>query len=159
MAVKLRLRRMGKKKAPFYRIVAIDSRSSRDGKYIEKVGHYDPTQYPEELVISEEKAIDWLKKGATPSETLKNLLSKKGILLKFDLLKKGLDDNKIDEEIKKWELLQLERVKRKEAEEIQSKSQKQKPEEDVKEEAKSEEVPGEDHVEDKAESSESNSDN
>lgn len=119
MSVKLRLKRMGKKKYPFYRIVTIDSRTSRDGKYIDKIGHYNPMTNPAEIVINEERALYWLKQGAIPSETVRSLLSRKGILLKYDLIKKGADKEKCEEEMKRWELLQLEREKRKEAEEIQ----------------------------------------
>jgi len=119
LSVKLRLKRMGKKKYPFYRIVTIDSRTSRDGKYIDKIGHYNPMTNPAEIVINEERALYWLKQGAIPSETVRSLLSRKGILLKYDLIKKGADKEKCEEEMKRWELLQLEREKRKEAEEIQ----------------------------------------
>ena len=70
MAVKMRLTRMGDKKSPFYRIVVVDSRKARDGEYIEKVGHYNPTSQPAEIVIDEEKAKDWLSKGVQPTETL-----------------------------------------------------------------------------------------
>ena len=115
MAVKLRLRRMGKKKQPFYRIVAIDSRVARDGKYIEKVGHYNPIINPPEIVINDDKVLLWLNRGAIPSDTVKSLVSKKGVMLKFHLMKKGLEQDKIDEEVKKWELLQIERKKREEA--------------------------------------------
>ena len=66
MAVKMRLTRMGDKKSPFYRIVVVDSRKARDGEYIEKVGHYNPTSQPEEIVIDEAKAKDWLSKGVQP---------------------------------------------------------------------------------------------
>ena len=121
MAVKLRLTRLGKKKQPFYRIVAVDSRTRRDGKYIEKVGHYNPLPDPAEVLVDEEKVIQWLKKGATPSDTVKNLLTKKGILLKWDLIKRGCDQAKIEEEFKKWELIQLENQKKAEALKAQSK--------------------------------------
>ena len=83
MAVKLRLKRMGAKKAPFYRIVAADSRSPRDGRFIETIGHYNPTSEPAELKIDEELALKWLQNGAQPSDTVRNLLSNKGIMKKF----------------------------------------------------------------------------
>lgn len=83
MAVKLRLKRMGAKKKPFYRIVAADSRSPRDGRFIEIVGIYNPLVEPAELNIDEEKAIKWLNDGAKPSDTVRDLLSKSGILVKF----------------------------------------------------------------------------
>lgn len=115
MAVKLRLTRKGKKKQPFYRIVAADSRARRDGKYIEKIGYYNPLTNPAEVIIDEEKAFYWLKNGAIPTDTVENLFSKQGIMLKWHHIKQGHDDAKIEEEYKKWELLQLEKQKREEA--------------------------------------------
>ena len=82
MAVKLRLTRMGAKKAPRYRIVAADSRSPRDGRVIDTLGYFDPTTEPETVKVDAEKAIDWMKKGAQPSETVRNILSRQGIMKK-----------------------------------------------------------------------------
>lgn len=124
MAVKLRLTRMGKKKQPFYRIVAIDSRVRRDGKYIEKIGYYNPLTNPAQIVIDEEKAFRWLKNGAIPTDTVRSLFSRKGILLKWNLMKRGLPEAQISEEFKKWEVLQIERQKRQEALAAQAKSKK-----------------------------------
>ena len=76
--VKMRLTRLGDKKSPFYRIVVVDGRKARDGEYIDKVGHYNPTCQPEEIVIDEAKAKDWLSKGVQPTETVKTLLSVRG---------------------------------------------------------------------------------
>ncbi len=83
MAVKLRLKRMGAKQRPFYRIVAADSRSPRDGRFLETVGTYNPITNPAEVKIDEEKTMYWLKNGAIPTETVRNLLSKQGIMKKF----------------------------------------------------------------------------
>ena len=83
MAVKLRLKRMGKKQAPFYRIVAADSRNKRDGKAIEEVGYYDPTKNPAVVKVDNEKALKWLSTGAIPTDTVRNLLSKEGIMKQF----------------------------------------------------------------------------
>ncbi len=80
MAVRIRLKRMGVKKRPFYRIVVADSRSPRDGRFIEEIGVYNPTTEPTTFEINQEKAADWLKKGAKPSETVKALLKKAGIV-------------------------------------------------------------------------------
>ena len=74
MAVKIRLRRMGAKKAPFYRVVVADSRSPRDGRFIEEIGYYDPTQEPVVVNLDKEKAEEWSKKGAQPTDTVKRLL-------------------------------------------------------------------------------------
>ncbi len=82
MAVKMRLTRMGDKKSPFYRIVVTDSRNARDGAYIDKIGHYNPTSQPAEIVIDEAKAKDWIAKGVQPTETVKNILVNKGIIAK-----------------------------------------------------------------------------
>ena len=83
MAVKIRLKRMGSKKNPFYRIVVADSRSPRDGRSIELIGTYNPLTEPETVKIDEEKALDWMSKGAKPSDTVRNLFSKQGIMKKF----------------------------------------------------------------------------
>ena len=82
MAVKMRLTRMGDKKSPFYRVVIMDSRTARDGAYIDCVGHYNPTAQPAEIVIDEAKATDWIKKGVQPTETVKSILINKGIIPK-----------------------------------------------------------------------------
>ena len=79
MAVKIRLRRMGAKKAPFYRIVVADSRSPRDGRFIEEIGYYNPCTEPSEIKVDAEKAQKWLKNGAQPTETVKVLLKKSGV--------------------------------------------------------------------------------
>ncbi|MBQ3637145.1 MAG: 30S ribosomal protein S16 [Clostridia bacterium] len=78
--VKIRLRRMGAKKAPFYRIVIADSRYPRDGRFIEEIGYYDPMKEPVVIKIDEDKAKEWLTKGAQPTETVKSLLKKSGVI-------------------------------------------------------------------------------
>lgn len=83
MAVKMRLKRMGAKKRPFYRIVVADSRAPRDGKFIEEIGYYNPIETPAVVKIDEEKAQDWLSKGAIPTDTVRDLLSRQGIMKKF----------------------------------------------------------------------------
>lgn len=83
MAVKLRLRRMGAKKRPFYRIVAADSRAPRDGRFIEEIGYYNPIETPAVVKIDEEKALNWLSTGAIPTDTVRDLLSQEGIMKKF----------------------------------------------------------------------------
>ncbi|MBO5377975.1 MAG: 30S ribosomal protein S16 [Ruminiclostridium sp.] len=79
MAVKIRLRRMGAKKAPFYRVVVADSRYPRDGRFIEEIGYYDPTKEPNVVKIDAEKAQQWIKNGAQPTDTVKKLLKNNGI--------------------------------------------------------------------------------
>ena len=79
MAVKIRLRRMGAKKAPFYRIVVADSRAPRDGKFIEEIGYYNPLTDPIDFKVNEEKANAWIAKGAQPTDVIKRLFTKAGV--------------------------------------------------------------------------------
>lgn len=83
MAVKLRLKRMGAKAKPFYRIVAADSKSPRDGRFIEIIGTYNPVAKEDQIKIDEEKALKWLKNGAQPTDTVRNMLSRNGTWAKF----------------------------------------------------------------------------
>src|SRR5690625_4586478 len=83
MAVKIRLKRIGAKKNPFYRIVVADSRSPRDGRIIEQIGTYNPLSEPVTVKIEEDKALNWMAKGAKPSDTVRNLFSEQGIMEKF----------------------------------------------------------------------------
>jgi len=89
MAVKIRLKRMGAHKTPFYRIVVADSRSPRDGRFIEVVGTYNPVANPAVVEINEELALKWLSTGAKPSDTVRNLFSNQGIMEKFHNQKSG----------------------------------------------------------------------
>ncbi len=82
MAVKIRLKRMGAKKKPFYRVVVADSRSPRDGRFIEEIGYYNPLTNPAQVKIDEEKAMKWLSDGAQPSDTVRTLFRQAGILKK-----------------------------------------------------------------------------
>ncbi|MCY9806880.1 30S ribosomal protein S16 [Lentilactobacillus senioris] len=83
MAVKIRLKRMGSKKRPFYRVVVADSRSPRDGRFIENVGTYNPLTEPAQVTLKEEEILNWLNNGAQPSDTVRNLLSDAGIMQKY----------------------------------------------------------------------------
>ena len=89
MAVKIRLTRMGAKKAPYYRLVVADSRNPRDGKVIENLGTYNPLKNPAEIKVNNDAAIEWLKKGAIPTDTAKNILSKVGVMEAYHNLKQG----------------------------------------------------------------------
>lgn len=128
---------MGKKKQPFYRIVAIDSRESRDGKYLENLGYYNPVTKEIDLKVKADRALYWLGQGAQPSDTVRSLLRREGVMLRFDLLKRGKEEEEIAREIKKWKDLQEEKVKRREAALIQAKRTKtvQKAEDKPKKEA------------------------
>ncbi len=83
MEVKIRLRRMGAKKRPFYRIVVADSRYPRDGRFIEEIGYYNPIVEPAEVKLDKELAMKWLKTGATPTDTVRDILSKEGVMKEF----------------------------------------------------------------------------
>ena len=100
MAVKLRLKRMGAKQKPFYRIVAADSRSARDGSFIEIVGTYNPLINSEKVTLDEEKTLKWLNNGAIPTNTVKSILSNSGIWTKFkgDKQKKTKNSSKSSKE-------------------------------------------------------------
>jgi len=142
LAVKLRLRRMGKKKQPIYKIVAADARSPRDGRFLEAVGLYNPLTEPHSVDIKEERVLYWLNNGAQPTKTVKSLLRQKGITLKNELAKRGVAEDQIESELSEWQ-------KKKEAS-ASEKGKKQKvsrkakaKKETTKETAKVEEVPAE----------------
>ena len=151
MAVKIRMRRQGRRNRPFYRIVIIDSRKRRDGKPIEELGWYNPIQQIEKnYEIDSERIMYWINEGAQPSNTVKNLLKREGILLRIHLIKQGLNEKDIEYEIQKWEMDKEERLKNKKPKSKKSKKQneikpakEEKPseEEPVKEEKPSEEEP------------------
>lgn len=102
MAVKLRLRRMGKKRQPIYKVVAADARAPRDGKFLEAIGVYNPKTEPATVDIKEDRALYWLGVGAQPTDTVKNLLSKKGVLLKVELMKQGLSEAEVAAKMEGW---------------------------------------------------------
>lgn len=83
MAVRIRLKRMGAHKKPYYRVVVSDSRTPRDGRFIEEIGTYNPLTQPAKVEINEDSALKWLQNGAQPSDTVRNLFSKQGIMKKF----------------------------------------------------------------------------
>lgn len=106
MAVKLRLQRKGRKKAPFYHIVVADSRSPRDGRFIEKLGTYNPLTVPATIELNRDKAFEWLMKGAQPTDTVNAILRFKGVLLKKHLqlgvAKGAITQEQADERLNKW---------------------------------------------------------
>lgn len=89
MSVKIRMRRMGSKRKPFYRIVVADSRMPRDGRFIEEVGYYNSLTNPDEVKLEEDKIFEWLEKGAQPSDTVRSLLSKAGLMTRYHDAKYG----------------------------------------------------------------------
>ena len=115
MAVRLRLRRVGKKKAPIYHVVAADSRKARDGKFLEVVGRYEPLQHPALVTMKEPRLFYWLKNGALPSDTVRSLLQRNGLWLKWSLTKKGQSETAIAAEMEKWQMAQADKQQRDEA--------------------------------------------
>ncbi|MBK7498809.1 MAG: 30S ribosomal protein S16 [Ignavibacteriales bacterium] len=103
MAVKLRLRRMGKKKQPIYKVVAADARSPRDGKFLEAVGIYNPLTNPHTIDLKEDRINYWLDNGAQPTDTVKSLFNQTGINLKRDIAKRKLPAEKAEALLKNWQ--------------------------------------------------------
>ena len=138
MAVKLRLRRMGKKRQPIYKVVAADARSPRDGKIIEAIGMYNPKTDPATVEFQEDRALYWLGCGAQPTQTVKNLLSKQGILLKKELIKEGLSEEAIVAKLEDWgknqeSSLENKKVKAEQKKKEAAEAEKKKLEEENKE--------------------------
>lgn len=106
MAVKIRLQRQGRKGKPYYHIIIADSRSKRDGKYIERIGSYNPVTNPATITIDTDKALEWLSKGAQPTNTVRNILSYKGVLLKKHLMggveKGAFDEAEMEKRYNAW---------------------------------------------------------
>ncbi|HEY3294393.1 MAG TPA: 30S ribosomal protein S16 [bacterium] len=102
MSVRIRLTRAGRKKVPHYRIVVMDSRNRRDGAYLDQIGVYHPNLQPAQFEVNEEKALRWLTQGAVPSDTVRSLLSQRGILLRFDLMKRQTPPEKIAATLATW---------------------------------------------------------
>ena len=161
MAVKLRLRRMGRKKKPYYRIIAADSRSPRDGRFIEEIGVYNPISEPATIEVKQDRALYWLSQGAIPTETVNSLFRKTGINLRFDLKKRGVAEEKAVEEIAQWEAMQEARKKRLESKKL---ADQQKLARQEKEKAEAEakvaepEAPAESTAADAVDSAEENAD-
>lgn len=122
--VKLRLRRVGRKKLALYKIVAADSRAPRDGRFIESVGTYNPNLNPAQVEVKEDRIFYWLKSGAQPTFTVRNLLSRKGILMKLNLIKRGFDAGKIDEEFSKWVSYQAVKLQNEQQKKLKGKEKK-----------------------------------
>ena len=131
MPARIRLQRYGKKGKPFYHIVIADGRAPRDGKYIENIGTYDPLSTPATINLDFEKAMQWLKNGATPSDTVKAILSYKGVMYKYHLMKgvaKGaLTPEQAEAKYNAWSIEKEERIANKiKAKELSKKDAKKK---------------------------------
>ena len=147
---------MGKKKQPIYKVVAADSRAPRDGKFLESIGLYNPLTNPHTLDINEERAMYWLNVGAQPTDTVKSLLSQKGIILKRELVRRGLSDDKVSAELESWEKMREAKVNTAAAKKKKSKKAAAK-EEVVPEEKVKEEISNDSTAEVKGATSEENS--
>ncbi len=110
--VKIRLRRVGKKKQPVYKLVVADSTTARDGKFIETIGQYNPLVPPVLINVKEDRLFLWLKRGAQPTDTMRSLLQRKGLWLRWSLMRKGKDEAAIATEMEKWQALQAEKAQR-----------------------------------------------
>jgi small subunit ribosomal protein S16 len=141
VAVKIRLQRGGKKKQPIYRIVAADGRYKRDGRFLEKLGTYNPNTDPMTIDMKEPRVMYWLGVGATPTDTVRNLLSRKGILLKWTLKKKGKDEATITAEFEKWQAAQSLKREKELAKKARRKVSKKKASGPAKTETPAAEVP------------------
>ena len=122
---------MGKKKQPIYKVVAADSRSPRDGKFIEAIGLYNPKSDPATVEIKEDRALYWLKVGAQPTDTVKNLLTHQGIMLKRELAKKGVSEDQTAIKLDEWKRLKEANL----AASLKKKSEKAKAKKEVTEKA------------------------
>jgi small subunit ribosomal protein S16 len=117
---------MGKKKQPIYKIVAADSRAKRDGRFLEAVGLYNPLKEPIMVDFIEDRLFHWLKKGALPTDTVKSLMSRKGLQLKWTLMKKKKDDATIAAEMEKWQMMQASKLEKEAAKKARRKAAKKK---------------------------------
>lgn len=134
--VKLRLKRMGKKHIPLYKIVAADARSPRDGRFIESVGHYNPHTDPMLITFKEDRVLYWLNNGAQPTETVKSLLRKEGVMMKYRLSKSKISAEKIEEKINQFIADKPAKVARAKARKVRQKETKAKKAEAKTEESK-----------------------
>ena len=131
MATKIRLQRQGKKKQPFYHIVVADSRAPRDGRYIEKIGYYDPIKIPAKISLDFEKALDWYSKGAQATDTVRNILRHEGVLLRYHLqvgiTKGALTQEQADVKFNDWKQSKENKESSKRSEiELQGRSERKK---------------------------------
>ncbi|RCK75888.1 MAG: SSU ribosomal protein S16p [Ignavibacteriae bacterium] len=117
---------MGKKKQPVYKIVAADSKSPRDGRFIEAIGTYNPRTEPAFVNIKENLLFKWLKNGAVPTETVKSLLKREGLLLKWSLIKKNADEATIAAEMEKFQMLKAEKERKKAEKKLKKKAARKK---------------------------------
>jgi len=104
LATKIRLKRIGRRNRPFYRLIVIDSRKKRDGAAIEQVGWYNPISSDNSYEINDERILHWLGEGAIPSDAVKKIMRQEGLSLRWHLMQQGTDEKEIEKEMKKWEM-------------------------------------------------------
>ena len=124
MATKIRLKRIGRRNRPFYRMVVMDSRSRRDGAAIEELGWYNPIDKENSFSLKDDRILHWLKDGAQTTDAAHKLLKRAGIAYKWHLVKQGFDDSQIEKEMKKWELNHEEVLKARYAKKEQTNKEK-----------------------------------
>ena len=124
MAVKIRFKRMGRKKSPFYRIVAIDSMKKRSGREIERLGWFNPISPKHDCYIKEELVLKWLKDGAILSDAVKSLFKRVGLSYKWHLISQGKSESEIKKLLEEWKLAEEERLKRKKDKKLAKKTSK-----------------------------------
>ncbi len=138
MATKIRLKRIGRRNRPFYRLIVIDSRKRRDGAAIEQIGWYNPIDPKHSYEIMDDRILYWLGEGAIPSNAVKKIMKREGLALRWHLMQQGVDEKEIEIEIKRWELNREDTLasrEAKEAEKLEKKKEKSKPAEAASAEA------------------------
>ena len=104
MSTKIRLKRIGRRNRPFYRLIVIDSRKRRDGAAIEQIGWYNPIDPENSYEIKDDRILHWLGEGAIPSNAVKKIMKREGLTLRWHLMQQGVEEKEIEKELKKWEL-------------------------------------------------------
>jgi len=130
LATKIRLKRIGRRNRPFYRLIVIDSRKRRDGAAIEQIGWYNPIDPKHSYEIMDDRILYWLGEGAIPSNAVKKIMKREGLALRWHLMQQGVDEKEIEIEIKRWELNREDTLasrEAKEAEKLEKKKEKSKP--------------------------------
>ena len=162
MATKIRLKRIGRRNRPFYRLIVIDSRKRRDGAAIEEIGWYNPIDKNHSYEIKSDRLFHWLEQGAIASNAAKKLMKRDGLSLRWHLMQQGVDEKEIEKEMKKWELNREEVLalrKAKADEKVSNKKKKdESPDETPSEEASAEDSNVEEKTEEKTEEKESSDD-
>ena len=146
MATKIRLKRIGRRNRPFYRIVVMDSRNKRDGAAIEELGWFNPVDQNKTYSLDDERIIHWLKAGAQPSDALHGLMKRSGLAHRWHLIGQGLDEKEIEKEMKKWAADREETLKRRADKAVEKAKQAKLKKKEEEEAPKEEEAPAEEEA-------------